>query len=367
MMLWIAMAVLAAAACAPLLVALGRARPADGGARQAVAIYRDQLDEVERDKDRGLIGTDDAEAARTEIARRLLHAGDGASAAAATAERPRSLAAIAVVAMPVLALVVYLVVGSPHLPDQPLASRPDALELSQIRDLVATVEQHLAINPDDAKGWAVVAPVYLRLGRDNEAVHAYQRIVDLEGPSEARESDLGEAMVQAAKGVVTPNAVAAFTAAHNLDATQPRPRFYLALALGQARKADEAKAAWQSLIADAPKDAAWLPAAQQQLAGLGQPQGGPSPDQIAAAQNMAPADQQQMIETMVAGLAEKLKSTPDDPDGWIRLIRSYVVLGRTADATNALAAARTALAAEPDKLQPVEDMAKQLGIAEVTQ
>jgi cytochrome c-type biogenesis protein CcmH len=74
-----------------------------------------------------------------------------------------------------------------------------------------------------------------------------------------------------------------------------------------------------------------------------------------------------MIETMVAGLADKLKAAPDDADGWMRLIRSYVVLGRTADATNALGEARTALAAEPDKLQPIEDMAKQLGVAEVTQ
>ncbi len=367
MMLWIAMAVLAAAACAPLLLALGRARPAVGGARQAVAIYRDQLDEVERDKARGLIGDEDAEAARNEIARRLLHAGDGAATGAAVGERPRSLAAVAVVAMPVLGLLVYLFVGSPHLPDEPLASRPDALELSQIRDLVATVEQHLATAPDDAKGWAVVAPVYMRLGRNDDAVHAYQRLVDLLGPNEARESDLGEAMVQAASGVVTPDAVATFTTAHNLDATQPRPRFYLALALGQAGKTDDAKAAWQSLIADAPKDAAWLPAAQEQLAALDKPASGPNTDQIAAAQNMAPADQQQMIDTMVAGLAEKLKAAPEDPDGWMRLIRSYVVLGRTADATNALASARAALGADPAKLQPVEDMAKQLGIAEVTQ
>jgi cytochrome c-type biogenesis protein CcmH len=367
MMLWIAMAVLAAAACVPLLVALGRARPAAGGARQAVAIYRDQLDEVERDKARGLIGDEDADAARTEIARRLLHAGNEAAAGTASRERPRSLAAIAVVAMPVLALIVYLFVGSPHIPDQPLASRPDALELSQIRDLIATVEQHLTTNHDDAKGWAVVAPVYMRLGRNDDAVHAYQRLVDLLGPNEQRESDLGEAMVQAANGVVTPAAVATFTTAHNLDATQPRPRFYLALALSQVGKKDDAKAAWQSLIADAPRDADWLPAAQEQLAALSEPASGPNADQIAAAQNMAPADQQQMIETMVAGLADKLKAAPDDADGWMRLIRSYVVLGRTADAANALGDARTALAAEPDKLQPIEDMARQLGVGEVTQ
>jgi cytochrome c-type biogenesis protein CcmH len=367
MMLWIAMAVLAAAACAPLLVALGRARPADGGARQAVAIYRDQLDEVERDKARGLIGGEDADAARTEIARRLLHAGNEAAGRTALTERPRSLAGIAVVAMPVLALAVYLVVGSPHIPDQPLASRPDALELSQIRELIATVEQHLATNPDDAKGWAVVAPVYLRLGRNDDAVHAYQRLVDLLGPNEQRESDLGEAMVQAANGVVTPAAIDTFTTAHNLDATQPRPRFYLALALSQAGKKDDARVAWQSLIGDAPKDAAWLPAAEQQLAMLNGPASGPDAGQVAAAENMSPSDQQQMIETMVAGLADKLKAAPDDPDGWMRLIRSYVVLGRAADATSALGEARTALAAEPGKLQPIEDMAKQLGVAEVTQ
>ena len=366
--LWIAMAVLGAAACLPLLAALGRNKAAATSETHAAAVYRDQLDEVERDRERGLLAGEDAEAARTEIARRLIKASGAADTTAAPSNRRRSLATAAVIAMPVVALVVYLIVGSPAVPDQPLASRLDAVELQQVRQLVATVEQHLDATPDDAQGWAVIAPVYQRLGRDADAVHAYQRVLDLMGPSEPRESDLGEAITHAAGGTLTPDAVAAFTQAGALDPNAPRPRFYLALALGQTGKIDEAKAAWQSLIADSPKDAAWLPAAQQQLAALDVPAPpGPTTADVAAAQTMAPADQQQMIEGMVAGLAAKLKAAPDDPDGWTRLIRSYVVLGRQSDAAAALGQARVALASEPDKLSAVEDAARQLGLAEVTQ
>ena len=371
-LLWIAMAVLAAAACVPLLVVLGRGRPAATEQAQALAVYRDQLDEVERDRERGVLAGADAEAARAEIARRLIRTSGAGEVVAAPSGRRRSWATAAVIAMPVVALIVYLVVGSPASPDEPLASRPDAVELQQVRQLVATVEQHLDAQPNDAQGWTVIAPIYQRLGRDADAVNAYQRVLDLMGPSEPRLSDVGEAMTQAAGGTVTPAAAATFTEADALDPKAPRPRFYLALALTQSGKTDQAKAAWQSLIADAPKDAAWLPAAEQQLAALGAPVAapttpGPTAADVAAAANMPTADQQQMIAGMVAGLADKLKTAPDDPDGWTRLIRSYVVLGRQSDATAALDQARAALASEPDKLASVEDAARQLGLTEATQ
>src|SRR3954452_23470233 len=120
MVLWIVMAVLAAAAALPVLVPLFRASRLQPMANAAGSIYRDQLDEVERDRGRGLIADREAEAARTEIGRRLLKTNEAAGAIVhQTTPIRQRLAAAIVIAVPVLGLGLYLVLGSPDLPDQP--------------------------------------------------------------------------------------------------------------------------------------------------------------------------------------------------------------------------------------------------------
>ena len=391
MVLWIAMAVLAAAACLPLLMALSRPVRGVAANAPALAIYRDQLGEIGRDVERGVVGEQDAAAARTEIARRLIRAGDAPVEKTEPQERLRKLAIVAIVGMPILALGLYLVVGSPFSPDQPFAARPDAQAEREVLALVKKVEAHLAAVPDDGKGWEVLAPVYRRLGRAADAVTAYGKEISLLGATAEREADLGEAIAGANNGAVTPEAQAAFEQARQLSPDDPRPRFYLALALTQARRTDEARAAWQALLTNAPADAPWVSVASQQLAALGGPltnppadssapavpatvtppvaaatAPGPNAADVAAASAMAPADRQAMIAGMVASLAEKLKAAPDDPDGWARLIRSYVVLERRADAEAALADARNALAGDPAKLATVEATATDLGLGKAT-
>ena len=147
------MAALAAAASLSVLIPLYRGRARQPAGAPALSIYRDQLGEVDRDLDRGLIGPGEAEAARTEIARRLLRTDEAArSETHAASERPRVLAvAVAVVAMPAIALGLYLVFGSPQLPDQPLAARLSApTDEQDIGTLVAKVEAHLAAIPTTA-------------------------------------------------------------------------------------------------------------------------------------------------------------------------------------------------------------------------
>lgn len=358
MLLWIAMAALAAAASIPLLIALGRPTRVASESAQAVAIYRDQLDEVSRDVARGVIAEGDAEGARTEIARRLIRAGEASTDAVGTVSRWRGVATALILAMPIAALGLYLLIGSPLDPDQPLASRPDALALQEVNRMVAEVEAHLAQAPDDGKGWEVIAPIYARLGRPADAARAWQRVVDLLPPTANRESSLGEALIAAADGSVTPEAKAAFEKARALAPDDPRPRFYLAMALSQSGDKAEAIAAWHSLIADSPKDAPWLPAANAALAKLS------GIDDATAAPG---AEQQQMIEGMVASLAARLKASPDDADGWARLVRSYMVLGRTDAAQAALADARAAIGGDAAKLAIVEASAREAGLVEATQ
>jgi len=373
MTLWIAMAVLAAAVSLSVLVPLyrGRAR-APRMADQEVSVYRDQLLELDRDLERGVVAPGEVEAARTEIARRLIRAeGDRQTVPAlSTAELPRRVAAMgAIIAMPVLAIGLYVALGSPEMPDAPLAARlAEPPEQQDMAVLLARVEQHLADNPDDVRGWQVVAPVYLRLGQMDAAVVAFGNIARLSGSNVLTEGDLGEAIVRANGGAVTGEARAAFERAAADDPKDIRARFYLALADGQAGRRDEAALALQTLIAEAPPGAAWTDSIRQVLAQLeASPpadQPGPTADDVAAASGMSAEDRTGMIEGMVAQLADRLQSEPNDAEGWARLVRSYMVLGRQDDARAALAGARSALAGAADKLALVEDEARAAGLTQ---
>ena len=377
MLLWVLMAVLAAAASLSVLVPLYRSR-GQGTARRAaeMSIYRDQLAELDRDAGRGLIGEGEADAARTEIARRLLRADAAKGGAPAGGQLRRRIAAAAALAvLPAAALGFYLFLGSPGLPGQPLAARLAAPpEKQDIATLVGRVEAHLAGAPEDGQGWEVIAPVYARLGRYEDAVRAYSNTIRILGSNAAREADLGDAIVRANQGVVTNAAREAFERASRLEPGAIRPRFYLALALTQEGAKPEAIAAWRALLAGAPADAPWVPVAERALAALQAPAEpappaaaappGPSEADVAAAAELTPEQRLAMIEGMVGQLAERLVSEPADAEGWARLIRSYMVLGRGEDARAALDRARTALAGDAARLAFVDQAARELGLTE---
>lgn len=352
------MAVIAAAAALALLVPLYRGRDDSASAEGAMAIYRDQLGEVDRDVARGVIPEAEAGAARTEIARRLIRESETAPAPQKSGGRTRTFAAVAVVAAPIVALGLYLTLGSPWLPDLPLAARQN--DPQDITALIAKVEQHLVEAPDDGKGWELLAPIYVKLGRYDDAVKAYKNVIRTLGTSSVREADLGEAMIGAAGGALTPDARAAFKRAHDLDPADPRPRYYLALALGADGKKDEAIAAWKSLIADAPTNAPWLPAAKGQLARL--QENGPTAAQVEAAGQLGTDQRLAMIEGMVSTLAAKLAANPDNVDGWARLIRSFMVLNRPDDARKALSSGLAAFPDDAAKRAQIEAAAREAGL-----
>src|SRR5579875_3077297 len=225
MMLWLAFALMTAAAIFAVLWPLSRPGEARGGTE--LAVYRDQLDEIGRDRASGLIGEAEAEAARIEVSRRLIAAADAADAAPAQSAgaslwRRRLTALAAIALLPVGAVALYLLLGSPELPGAPLASRLAAIHANApIEELVARVEAHLERNPNDARGYAVLVPVYLRLGRFAEAVEAERKVIALAGETAERQADLGEALTAAANGIVTTAAKSAFDRALTLDPAQP--------------------------------------------------------------------------------------------------------------------------------------------------
>ncbi|WP_417680180.1 c-type cytochrome biogenesis protein CcmI [Roseibium sp.] len=377
MTLWILIAVMTAVAALSILVPMSRKRLHDGeaaGPTADEAVYRQQLDEVDKDLERGLIDDEAAGAARTEIARRLLAAHERAEKveAAPKASWPLRFGQIvAIVCLPLLALGTYLFIGSPDLPDSPLAARLSAPPQDQsVEVLVARVEKHLAANPQDGQGWDVLAPVYMRIGKPREAARAYQHAVRLLGPNVRRMTDLGEALTVANDGIVSADARGAFEQAIKMDKTAVKPRFFIALSLGQEGKKDEAIAAWQDLLKGADPQAPWVPVARQNLAALegsappmAENLPGPDREQMAAAADMSAQDRNQMVAGMVGRLAERLNSQGGSPAEWARLIRAYMVLGKKDEAEAALKKASDAYSGDPAGLGQIRDIAGQLGLA----
>jgi cytochrome c-type biogenesis protein CcmH len=347
---------LAAALCGLTLLALAmllaplffrRRGPASHDAYN-LAVYRDQLTEVERDLARGVLGAADAEAARAEIARRILALKPG-HAETGSSPMPRAAATVAILLLPVAAL--YWQLGSPSLPDQPFAERTAPID---INDALARLVAHLKAHPEDLTGWLLLARSEMGLGHYNEAAEAYRQAADLSGLRPDVAGDWGEALVLAAGGTVTPAARAAFTAGLGNPETAPRSRYYLALAQMQQGEVKGALDAWVALAADAPADAEWLPLVRQRIteaaralgidpATLKGMTGGPVDSAVAAAAkataNASPEERQAMILAMVDKLASRLATQPDDVEGWARLGRSYMVLNQPDKAKDAYARA----------------------------
>jgi len=365
-MVWFVLAGMAAfavlAAIWPLLRASG-GRDDEAPASSETAFYKAQLDEIQRDVDRGQLPPGEAASARAEAARRLLAA---SAAAPAPTAKPRSrnrlaAAALIVIGLPAIAFPLYVLLGQPQMPDEPLAGRePAGQATAHIDAAVAGVEKHLIEHPEDGRGWAVLAPVYMRLERYDDAARAYSESLRLLGEDPARRSGYGEALVAAAGGVVTDKAREAFGKALAGDPRQPQARFYLALAAEQDGKKDDAIRAYQALAADAPPDAAWLGAVQSRLAAL---KGEPQPATAEAPTADSP-DQAAMIEGMVSRLADRLAANGGSVDEWSRLIRAYTVLHQADKAKAALADARKALAPDANAVASLDALARDLGLGD---
>jgi cytochrome c-type biogenesis protein CcmH len=370
MSLWLAVALMTVAAIFAVLWPL--ARPASRlRSGSDVAVYRDQLDEIERDRAAGLIAEPEAVAAQVEVSRRLIAAADTQTPPAAASSvvwRRRAVAVVALVMLPFGAAALYLVLGSPALPDQPLAPRLAAAERTNqsVDNLIARVEAHLEQKPDDGRGWEVIAPVYVRLGRFDDAVRARRNALRLNGATAEREAALGEALVFAANGVVTAEAKAAFERAVSLDAEYVQARYFLGLAAEQDGNRMQSATIWRALVDGAPPDAPWLDFVRRALARVsGAPApaaSGPSEEQVAASAELPPEQRNAMIRGMVERLAERLTRDGSDVEGWLRLVRSYMVLGERDKARAAAGNARRALAADPGKLQRLDDLVKGLGL-----
>jgi cytochrome c-type biogenesis protein CcmH len=380
-LLWVILAGLTAAVLFFLL------RPLAGGAGTAPAreafnatVYRDQLNEIESDRARGLIGDAEAEAARLEVARRLIAAdtNERESGDAATSSPARAALIGVALALPLTALGLYLLYGSPRLPDQPLAARlQDPASERNPAALVARVEARLRAHPEEGEGWDVIAPVYLSARRYGDAADAYARAIRLLGPSAERLSGYGQALVLEKGGVVSEEARKSLEQALALDGTLVEPRILIAIAKEQDGQFAAAIEDWRGLLDREGADDTWRAMVEKRIANAeahlsGNPPAeagatqtgnrGPSAADIAAAENMSPADRQAMVEQMVQRLATRLERQGDDLGGWLRLVRAYTVLDRKDDALKALARAKSQFAGNAQAIEQLDALAAELGL-----
>lgn len=371
MSVWILFALMTGAAVMAVLWPLSRARSArDLTSREGERrFYEDQLVEIDRDQARGLFTVEEAASAKAEAARRLIRSTAANVAPANTLDEPalrrrRAASAVALSTVPLIALAIYGAYGSPGLPAQPLEAR-----LQETRDIAALdideavvrIETHLAQNPADGRGWEVLAPVYMRQGRFEEAAAAYRSALQHLGEETMRLANYGEAIVNAQAGMVSADAREAFEAAVSLDDANPKARFYLAQAAEQDGDTAGAVLQYNWLAERAPADAPWLGVVRQRIVALT----GDAASAAAAGSAAAPAESGvdgDAIIGMVSRLEARLKSDGGSPEEWGRLVRSFAVLGQQERAVAALDDARSALASDEAGRAEVEAVAQEVGI-----
>ncbi len=391
---WIAAGVISA--CVALIIAtpLLRAGQRLGGsarARYDLAVFRDQLKEIERDQETGLLSPTEAEAAKGEIERRMLRAVDGqADALDAPIEDtpPPASAAAFPLALGIVvaggAIALYLNTGQPGMSDAPLALRTDIQTTARGpaqagggadgAAMQAQLRERLAANPNDMAGWVTLARTERVLGNHQAAVKAFERAIELAGRNASADliADYGESQVFEAFGTVSPRAVETFEQALTKDPGEVKSRFYIAVGRSQSGDYAGAIALWRGLTADAPPDAPWVDEVRARISEaamkggimpmqveperpsvIARPASGltgaiagdkaPTADEVQSVQEMAPQDQNAFIRSMVQRLADKMADNPDDVDGWLRLGRAYQVLEEQDNAKNAFGQAKRRL------------------------
>lgn len=369
-------------------------------AEQDLQVYKDQLDEVERDLARGVLGPEEAESARIEVSRRILAADKRVQAqAAARAAAPalnRTVLALVALVLAGGSLGLYALLGNPGLPDRPLqerlaeaqqrrAARMDQaaaealagpVEVGEVPqdylDLVAQLRQAVTERPDDIQGQRLLALHESRLGNYAAARVAQDKVAQLLGNAATGEdyAALGEYMIFAAGGYVSPQAEEALVQALNLDPENPRARYFSGLALAQNGRPDIAYQMWSGLLAEGPEDAPWIAPIRAQIGALARAAGidpatappGPTAEDIDNAGEMSADERQQMIRGMVAGLAERLATEGGSAQEWARLIRAYGVLGDPDKAALIWAEAKQTFADDPAAMAVLAPVAEELGI-----
>ncbi|MGB5863701.1 MAG: c-type cytochrome biogenesis protein CcmI [Sulfitobacter sp.] len=384
----------------------GAERSTESRAASDVDVYRAQLEEVDRDVARGVIGKADAERVHAEVARRLIAADKAQSEETQTTVRAPTAFALVVIAVGLLGSVgSYLWLGAPGYGDMALkdriafaeeirTSRPaqevaerslppfeDPTDLgAQYKALLAQLRETVAARPDDIQGHTLLVQQERRLGNFRAAKEAQARIVALKGSDVGVQdlSDLGELQVLAAGGYVSPEAEMSLRAALSQNPTDGPARYYLGLMLSQTGRPDQAFRIWDALLREGPEEAPWIPPIVAQIEALADLAGvrysipqigngampGPTAADIENAQDMTPAERMEMIGSMVVGLSQRLATDGGPARDWARLISSLGVLGEWERAQAIHTNAIDVFAGDLDAIELLNAAGRQAGVVD---
>ncbi len=366
-------------------------------------VYRDQLAEVDRDLQRGVIATEDAERNRTEISRRILTA-DAQLRAAQNSENEQKNSLILPIALGMVlvggGMLGYVQLGAPGYGDQPLQERKINAKLihdarlsqaeyektltpratppleAEFADLLQQLRVAVSQRPDDLTGQTLLARNEATAGNFTAAYRAQQNVMRLKRDAATTQDylQLAEFMIIAAHGYISPEAEDALRVVLKRDPQTGLGRYYIGLMLIQAERPDLAFRAWNSLLQDSGPDAPWLNAVMSRMPDLAAYAGvdytpptftsGPSQDDINAASDLSTEEQQEMIRGMVAQLSDRLATDGGTPQEWARLIGAYGVLGETDRAAAIWVNAQEVFAANPQALALIQQAATQAGVAQ---
>ncbi|SFT51081.1 cytochrome c-type biogenesis protein CcmH [Pseudovibrio denitrificans] len=326
------------------------------------SVLMDQLGELERDRSSGLISESEADAAQKEIKRRILSATHRKSRPLMSSGSSGTAVLVAsALFVPAMAIGYYVLLGSPSLPSMAFADREnERQEIQQISAMTDQLLSKLESDPEggNSEGWQLLGGTYMRLGRTQDAVQALEKAVLLEGNTSVTWSMLAEALVRMDQGIVSPRAAQAADTALELNAKNPAATFYKALALAQAGRERDAYDVLVARLKAAEAFSPWMEPLIEQANRLGKTIGqarlkvsdfvqveptGPTAEDVAAAQELSSEERSEFIRSMVERLSERLKSDPDNLDGWLRLANAYEVMGESAKAVDAFKQASTLL------------------------
>ncbi|WP_300518052.1 c-type cytochrome biogenesis protein CcmI [Aliiroseovarius sp.] len=417
MSFWIFTGALALVATGAMVVALLRRREAatEGSASFDVQVYRDQLKELERDMARNTIGKAEGERARVEISRRLLEADRKAQAGSRAGEAPAGLTYVtaALVAAIVIGGGFYLYdqMGAAGYPDMGLEIRKEiARDVRENResqeeveatlpewagpppeapaDYVALVErlrEIVSTRPDELDGHMLLADHEEALGNFVAARRAQARVLEIKG-AEATAGDhsrLAHLMILAAEGYVSPEAESHLARAMELDPGNETARFLTGVMYDQTGRPDFAFRMWRQLLEQpGASNSPWIGIIRDNIEGLAARAGqdytappapvgapmaggaGPTAEDVEAAQDMSPEEQQAMIEGMINQLSERLATEGGPVGDWARLINVLGVVGNTERAKRVFEEGLGVFAGNEEAIALLTDAARSAGVSE---
>jgi cytochrome c-type biogenesis protein CcmH len=366
-MIWLVFAVLTACVILGITRSLRRASSSANAGASEVEAYKLQLQELDREEERGTLGREEAQQTRVEVSRRLLRASrQSLGASPKNSKAPNgAIAFVAVAAVISLGSIsAYVYYGRPGIPDQPLEARLNAPLAEQSLDVqVANMERRLRQNPADAAGWAALASIYFKSGIFEKAAETYQKAVNAGGENESMLLGLAESLTFANDGFISEQAAQALKAVLKRNPDSTRALFWSALLAEQDGKKADAEKIYRDLLA-AKIHPALKKIVTQRLEALSAVADNASEERRAAAEDaLTGRGKEKMIRGMVERLAARLEKDKSDLQGWLMLIRSYAVLKDTAKAKAAMAAAREQFASDPGALEQIDSTVKELSVA----